>query len=60
MPQNDAKAQLQDAAAVVNQWHAAYMEVISLQQAPLKAHLYLCTCQDFCLASNLPTCTTAC
>ena len=27
MLQKDAKVQLQNAAALVNQWHAAYMEV---------------------------------
>ena len=29
MPQKDATVQLQDAAAIVDQWHAAYMEVMT-------------------------------
>ena len=33
MPQKDATVQLQDAAAIVDQWHAAYMEVMTPQQA---------------------------
>ncbi len=30
VPQKDATVQLEDAAAIVNQWHAAYMEVMIL------------------------------
>ena len=33
MPQKDAMVQLQNAAAIVDQWHAAYMEVINPQKA---------------------------
>ncbi len=33
VPQKDATVQLQNAAAIVNQWHAAYMEVLLRQVA---------------------------
>ena len=46
MPQKDAEVQLQNAAAVVNQWHAAYMEVMDR----LVAHVSPAA-EIFCVAS---------
>ena len=42
MPQKDAEVQLQNAAAIVNQWHAAYMEVADPTSSSIPgAHVFL-------------------